>query len=111
MEAVRIADGDGDLTDANGARIAERRPGQRRSGESVDADDGEIGIGVAADQVGAHRPAVRQRHRETIAALDHVAVREDEAVGREHHAGAAAAVAVDLHDRGADRLDGADDGL
>ncbi len=53
MEAVRVADGDRDLADANGARVAERRPGERRSGESVDADDREIGVGVVADEVGA----------------------------------------------------------
>ncbi len=38
---------------------------------------------VATDQIGAHRPAIRQHHRQAVRTLDHVAVREDEPVGRE----------------------------
>ena len=52
------------------------------------------------------RTAVGQPRRERRRRADDVAVGEDEAVGSEDDARAAAAIDVDLDDGGADRLDG-----
>ena len=58
VEAVRVADRDRDLADADRARIAKRRPRQRRAVGGIDAHDGEIGVGVLADEIGAQRSPV-----------------------------------------------------
>ena len=96
--------------DADGARIAERRPRERRSGRGADANHGEIRVGVAADEVRAQRAAVGQQDVEALGALDDVIVRQDEPVGREDDARSAAAVQLDANDRRPDDFDGVDHG-
>ena len=73
---------------------------------SVPARGPPIGAGIAADDVGAQRSAVGQ-HQRPLCAGDDVAVGEDEVVGREDDAGPAAAIRLDLHNRGPDGFDGA----
>ena len=53
VEAVRVADGDGHLSDAHVARIAERRPWQR-AGVRLMRMHGQVGVAVGANQVGPH---------------------------------------------------------
>ncbi len=110
VKAIGIADGNRHLADADRPRIAERGPRQRRSGTGVRADDREIRVDVASDRIGTHRPAVRQHHPEVIAAFHHVTVGEHQTIGREHHAGSAAVVDLDFHDRRAHDLDRPDHG-
>jgi hypothetical protein len=76
LEAERIADGDGDLADADRARVAERRPRQRRRAARGDPEPqhGEIGFGIVADHVGGEGPPVGERHCQRAHAGDHVAV-------------------------------------
>ena len=64
------------------------------------ADDREIGVGVVADQIGAHRTAVGHHDRHGPRLFDDVAVGEDQSVGREEHARTAAARDLDLDHRG-----------
>ena len=91
--------------DANGARIAEARPRQRCAGGKRRPNDREVGVGIAADDIGAKRSAIGQRHREARRTMDDVAVREDEAVRGEDDTGPAAALGVDLHDRRPNHVD------
>src|SRR5919197_3973013 len=105
LETVWVADRDRDLADADGARIAERRERKRRA-IGADANDRQIGMHVATDEVGLPRSAVWKHHVEPAAARDDVVFRKDEAVGREDDARPASALDVDLDDRGADDLDG-----
>ena len=51
FEAVRVADGDGELADAQLRRVAERDGGRD---VVVHADDGEIGVRIVADEVAGH---------------------------------------------------------
>ena len=55
-----------------------------------DADDGDVGVAVLADEVGRALAAVGQRHVDSRGAVHDVAVGQDEAVGREHEPRAAA---------------------
>ena len=105
LEAVRIPDGDRDLADANAARVGERRERQRPSFDA-DSHDGKIGVCVAADQVGRRRSAVWKHRLQAARTGDHVMVGEDQAVGAQDDAGAAAAVGVDARDRRRNRVDG-----
>ena len=50
LEAVRIADGHHQLAHLQGAGVAEGAPAQARR---VDADHGEVGVGIVADELGA----------------------------------------------------------
>ena len=48
MKAERVADRDDQLADAQPARIAELGKGRRLA---VEAQDGEVGVGIVADQI------------------------------------------------------------
>ena len=113
LEAVGVADGDDELADLEGGGIAK---GDGGDAGAIRADDGEIGVGVFADQRGFHGAAVGEGNGEFAVAgvVDDVAVGEDEAIVGEKKAGAAAAVLagdVDFHDGGGDGFDDAGDGL
>ena len=60
VEAERIADGDGDLADADFAGIGEAEVVQVGQ---IDAQDGEVGVGIVADEVGARFAAVGRLRR------------------------------------------------
>ena len=114
LEAERVADGDRDLAAPERLRVAEPRPGQVDG--LLDMDEREVGVGIIADQPRVEacaRPAWRRRRGR---ALRDMAVREDEAVGRQDDTGARAARLaaledVELDDGGADKVDDARDGI
>ena len=113
FEAEGIADGDGDLADVDFAGIAEGEVGEIRE---IDAEDGEVGVGVVADDFGAGFAEVGGLDADFVGAVDDVAVGHDEAVGGDEEAGAAAAGAIfgaglDVEDGGAGLPDGGDDGV
>ena len=71
--------------------------------------DREVGVGIVSDDI--RRASIGRRAATTVSrprALDDVAVGEDQAVGREEDAGAAAALRLDLDDRRPDGFDGAE---
>ena len=75
--------------------IPERRGGQRH--RFVDADEREIGVRIVADETGAQVLAVGRGDgdaRPRTGRAGHMAVGEDKAVRRHHHAGARAAARV-----------------
>src|SRR5690349_23292647 len=83
----------------------------------VDADDGQICVGIVAHEVGPGSPAIGERDVDTRGAMDDVAVGQNEPVGSEEEARPAAAcfpasetaVCFDIDDGGADSLGSADD--
>ena len=109
------------ITSWPAAASASRRTRRAERSDARDADDGDVGIAVLADEVGGALAAVGQRDVDRGRAVDDVAVGEDEAVGREDEARAAARLRarapggarradVDADDGGCDALDGVDDG-
>ncbi len=109
LEAVRVSNRHDDLTRSQGRRVGEPDPRQRACAVRRHAEDGQIVVGILADQLGAAGDTVDLRHPDSLAAADDVTVRDDEPVGREQEAGPAAArVDVDLHDGGACPLDRVD---
>ena len=84
----RIADRDGQLTDAQRLGIGQAHmPKLRR----IDADDGEIGVGIVADQLRGIFASVRQADRDLIRVVHDVAVGQNKSVRRDDKTGAAAA--------------------
>src|SRR2546421_500863 len=57
----------------------------------ADADHRDVGVGIVADQVRVEARTVGDAHLDSARAVHHVAVGEDEAVGRKHESRAAAA--------------------
>ena len=94
LESVRVADGDRELADAHAARRAEHHRGQR---VAADADDGDVGVGILADEIGVARQAVGESGADVLRAVHYVAVREQQPVGREREARAGAAAALELY--------------
>ncbi len=98
------------------------RASQRCRGKLVpaDADHRDVGVGVVADEVRIEARAVGEAHLDRARAVHHMAVGEDEAVGRKHESRAAAAARrfalgragglgdLDVNDGGADALRGRD---
>src|SRR5207247_8385354 len=99
---VRVADRDRDLSDADAARIAERRPGERRA---VYSDDRQVGVRVVSNHIRPARVAVGHDDGQGSGVGNHVAVGQDETVWREKDARAAAPPGVDLDDGRSDDLD------
>ena len=66
----------------------------QRQGEELlvglDADQGDVGLGVAAHDLGFELGAVREGHLDAVHVLDHVVVGHDVAVGGDHEAAAEA---------------------
>ena len=87
MKAERIADGDDQLPDADGAGVAELGMGEI---VGMEAKDGQIAVGIVAHQVGRERPSVGESRLDRGRAMHDMAVGEHEAVGREDHARAGA---------------------
>ena len=114
MEAVGIANGDGELADADLVGVAQARGAQLGS---VNVDHRQVGIGIVADQMRIRAASVSQRDFNPGGAVDDVAVGQDEAVRREDEPGAAAltlaigAAHLNVHHRRAYLVGGLDDGL
>ena len=71
-----VADRDDGIPDLHGARVPELERGQTPRAR-VDAEHGDVGGGVAADERGPHRVAVREADLDLVGTLDHVVVRDD----------------------------------
>jgi hypothetical protein len=111
-----------ELPDANLVRVAERHRGEVRT---ADSDDGKVGLGIVANELSFRLTAIGKRDPDSRRAMDHVAVRNDVAVGRDDEARAAACGRVgiaritprpgrmrdfDIHHRRTDGLGGAGHG-
>ena len=115
LEAVWVADGDRQLADADAPRIAEAH---RRAGSPCTRTTARSVPGSSPISTACRLAAVRQGDADLGGAVDDVAVGDDEAVGRDDEAraaagGIAAAVRVtdlDVDDRRADGFGRADDG-
>ncbi len=88
LEAVRVADRDRELADAQAARRPERRG---RKAARPDADHRDVGVRIIADDVRVVARAVREARADRFDPMDHVAVGQDQAVRGEHEPGARAA--------------------
>ena len=107
LEPVRVADGDHQLTHADRRRVAERRRHQIVAG---DPHHREVGLRVGAYQVRLELPPVRQRGGQRLGVGHHVAVGEDEAVGREDESGGSAVRGIEVDHRRRHRVDRLDHG-
>ncbi len=87
LKAEGIADGDHKLADADGAGIAELGMDEV---VRMQPQDGEIAVGIVADEIGRERSSVGESGLYRGRAMHHVAVGEHEAVGRKDHARAGA---------------------
>ena len=76
IEAEWVPDRDDRIADLQLIRVAEGKRRQCARGR-VHAEDGEIGGRVGADDLGLHRVAVGEAHRDDVRALDDVVVRDD----------------------------------
>src|SRR5829696_5662772 len=107
LEPVRVADRDHELADAQLGGVAERRRLERGL---VGAQHGEVREGVRADEPERELAPVGERATDAAApAADDVRGRQQEAVGRDHDAGAAARASSpapdpEVRDRRGDRL-------
>src|SRR2546422_185897 len=75
VEPERVADRDRPLTDAELVRVAQRGHGERR--RRFEPYDGEIGLGVGADDPPAGLLLRRQAHDDSVGAADDVEVRQN----------------------------------
>ena len=63
--------------DDDGAPLVGRRP-----------QEGKVRVGIIAEHARRHPPSIRERQARFALALHDMAVRHDEPIGRDHHAGA-----------------------
>ncbi len=87
-KAEGVADRDHRLADHEVGRAAERDHGQPLA--RLHAEDGDVRVGVGADELRVELPAVGERHVDAAGAEDHVLVGEDGAVRGDDDAGAEA---------------------
>ena len=81
LKTVRVADRDGELADTNFFGIAQRRRHQSASGN---ADYRDVTGRIVPDHRGFKAAPIVQGHRQTAGVVDHVAVGQNETVGREN---------------------------
>ena len=81
--AERIADREHPFADARRVAVAERRGGEAGR---VDLDHGDVGVRIAADDLGLELAPVEQAHAHFARAVDDVVVREDVSVRRDDEA-------------------------
>ena len=106
LEAERIADRNRNLAAAQGLRIAKRR--ERKAARRVGPQQGEVGVGIDAEQARLGGAAFGVGQSDFLGAIDHVGIGEDQAIGRDDDTGADAAAArlavglarIDAHHRG-----------
>ncbi len=118
FKAERIADRDHELAAPQRLGIAER--GGRQVARGIGAQQRQIGVGIFAEQPRFHDAAFGVGQAEFAPALDHMAVGQHEAVGRDDDAGTDAAgrpaiavllLGLDPHHGGADAIGDADHGM
>src|SRR5690606_35495373 len=102
----RVPDGEHRLADGEVGGGAERR-GREVGGRVDDADDGEVGRLVLADELRGVDPPIGEGDGDLASAVDDVAVGEDVAVGVEDDAGP---LALALPGDDVERDDGGPDG-
>jgi len=97
-------------------RIAERR--ERQLAPVAHAQKREVGVGIIAERARIENEAVGSCEAHLACPLNYVAIGQDEAVGRDQHAGtdarapvAAIGFRLNPHDSGADAIDHAADAL
>ena len=86
MEAIGIADGDGELADAQNGRIAESH---RLEVRRVDANDRQVGFRIVADQVRVRPAAIGEHHFNSVSPVNDVTVGENETVRGDDEPGTA----------------------
>ena len=99
--AERVADGHDVIADLQGAGVAKFGGGEPLC---VDLEHGDVAHGICADERTRILGAVRRGHGDALRAVEHVRVRDDIAVAREHDARAGAVFAA--ADVGMDADDG-----
>ena len=82
------------------AELERRQPTRAR----LDAEDGEVGRGIAADELRRQRVLVREADLDRVGALDHVVVRDDVAGLVDDEAGAERLLRARGRERGAGRF-------
>src|SRR6266850_1097266 len=107
LEAVRIADRDRELSDPKAARRAEDYAGQRIR---ADADHRDVGIRIFTQEVGVAAESVGESCLDAPGPVHHVAVGEEQPVGRKRESGAGSAARIspqldfEMHHRRTDAL-------
>ena len=77
-------------------RASSLLPSATAAGSGIDLEHRDVGVGIAADDLGLELAPVEQPDRDLLGAFDHVVVGEDVAVGRDDEAGAAALLDLGL---------------
>ena len=119
LEAVRIADGDGQLADPQPIGITEPH---RLEVRRINPENRQVRVRVCADEMRVRVPAIGQRDFNPVRAMNDVAVGQDEPVRRDDKSGAAATRLlprascpgfshVNLHHRRADRFRGGNNSI
>ena len=93
-DAEGIADGEDAVADFGFRAVGEGDGGKIFR---VDFDDGEVGLGIAADDLGGEFAAVGERDRHEVGAVDDVVVGHHVAVGADDDAGAEAVLWLRAH--------------
>ena len=115
LEAERVADGDDQLAAPERLGIADR--GARQVARGTCTQQREIRVGILAQRTRVHQAALGVGEPHLLGAVDDVAVGQNEAVRRNHHAGTDAAGAAfgakgfHAHHRGADFVGHGDHGI
>ena len=86
LEPERAAQREDRVSDVDGTRVGEAERGEQAGGR-VDADDGEVGGRIGADELGVELDAVPEAHRDRRGACDDVLVRHDVTVAVVDEAG------------------------
>ena len=81
LEPERVTDRHDELADPQPCRVSQLRGGDRLR---LGPQHREVGVGIVAHQLGAHTAPVAERDVDLRRIVDHVAVRENEPVGRKH---------------------------
>src|SRR5439155_24280869 len=88
FETVRIANGDGELADADVLRFTQARGGEVGR---VDAEDGEVGVRILANQLSVGPAAIAEDHFDSVGAVNDVAVGQNKSVRADDEARTASA--------------------
>jgi hypothetical protein len=87
LKTIRTADRDRNLTDPQLLRIRKRQEGKLRG---VNANYGQIGVGIIANQCCSKRSGIVQSDLDRLGAMNDVTISQDEAVRGDQETAAAA---------------------
>jgi cardiolipin synthase A/B len=88
VEAERVTDRHHRLAHLESIRIAQRHRGEPTA---VDLEQGNVGLGIAADETGVPLAQLGKADRDLVGLANHVVVGDDIAIGGDHEPGAEAA--------------------